>query len=402
MVVFPSCSSFKAHRLNHKNLRGILTKFTKEGGDETDARTRQGRFDFHRVVPLYSSNNAGPISISFQFDFELQIAIDFDFSFHTGDNNNKQALARTSDEITAGSLWRSEALHESLESTSHEVRNYFDVVKVLSEIELPSPSPVEATSFPLRYRLCFYIKYACECETQIVEEREIFENTASLKCRVGNIRETELKSKQREQSGSRRDATKTNITEKRRRNKISERIRTLQTLVPNCNKRHKASILGDAIEYIKFLQMQLQMVQSMGIGHMSQGLYMTMARQPSFHVPNLVDPNFTINSSIGMQHGMPQFGSYFPVNYPIFPTSFTGFRPLMLPPNEVHTRSFPWGQPRPVLYPQQLQFPSQTSQSMYSTTPSGTIIPTISSQQGGSSISGQPLYHVPVTNQGTE
>ncbi|CAH1414089.1 unnamed protein product [Lactuca virosa] len=278
----------------------------------------------------------------------------------TGDNN-KQAPARTSDEITEGSLWRSEALHDSLESTSHEVRNYFDVVKVLSEVELPSPSPVEATSCTLITREDYFNSFH-----------------------------------QGQSSGTKNKADDI----ERRRNKISERIRTLQTLVPNCNKRHKAGILGDAIEYIKFLQMQVQMVQSMG-SHMSQGLYMTMARQPSFQVPNLADPNFTINPLIGMQHGMPQFGSYFPVNYPIFPTSFSGFRPL-LPPNDVHTRSFPWGQPRPVLYPQQLQFPSQTSQSVYSTTPSGTIIPTISSQQGGSSISGQPLYHLPMTNQGTE
>lgn len=38
-----------------------------------------------------------------------------------------------------------EALHTSLEN-SQEVGNYFDVIKVLSEVELPSPSPVLATS----------------------------------------------------------------------------------------------------------------------------------------------------------------------------------------------------------------------------------------------------------------
>lgn len=136
------------------------------------------------------------------------------------------------------------------------------------------------------------------------------------------------------------------------------------------------------------------MVQSMGIGHISQGL----AREQSLQVPKFVDPNFTMNPLTGMQHGMPQFGSYFPINYPIFPTSFIGFSPLFTP-TEVDTRSFPWGQPRHVLYPQQLQFPSQTSQSVYSATPSSdTIIPTTSSQ-GGSSVPGQPLYHVPVTSQ---
>ncbi|CAH1414088.1 unnamed protein product [Lactuca virosa] len=314
----------------------------------------------------------------------------------TGDNN-QQVPPRTSGEIS-GSLC-SEALHNSLES-SHEVRSYFDMIKVLSEVELPSPSPVQATSCTLRREDYFDRFHQGQYSSGTKNKSDDIE---------GNIieKERELRSKQRDcqQSGSLRETAKSNITEKKRRIKISERIRTLQTLVPNCNKelnlqhlqKHKASILGDAIEYIKFLQMQLQMVQSMGIGHMSQGL----AREQSLQVPKFVDPNFTMNQLTGMHHGMPQFGSYFPINYPIFRTSFTGFSPL-LSPTEVDTRSFPWGQTRPALYPQQLQFPSQTSHSVYSATPSSdTIIPTTSSQ-GGSSVPGQPLYHVPVTSQGTK
>ncbi|CAI9259262.1 unnamed protein product [Lactuca saligna] len=313
-------------------------------------------------------------------------------------DNNQQGPQRTSGE-SSGRLWRSEGPHNFLES-SHEVSSYFDVVQMLTEVELPSPSPMQATSCTLTRE--DYVNRLHQGQSSGTKNK-----TADIE---GNIieKERKLKSKQRDcqQSGSRRESTKTNITEKRRRNKISERIRTLQTLVPNCNKelnlqhlqRHKASILGDAIEYIKFLQMQLQMVQSMGMGHMSQGLYMTLPRQQSLQLPNLGNPNFTMSPFIGMQHGMPQLGSYFPINYPIFPTSFSGFRPL-LPPTEVRTGSFPWGPPRPVLYSQQLQLPSQTSQNVYSTTPSsGTIIPTTSSQ-GGSLVPGQSLYHVPVTSQ---
>ncbi|CAI9276008.1 unnamed protein product [Lactuca saligna] len=298
------------------------------------------------------------------------------------DDNNQQGPPRTSGE-SSGRLWRSEGPHNFLES-SHEVSSYFDVVQMLTEVELPSPSPMQATSCTLTGE-DYFDGFHQGQSSGTKNKADYIE---------GNLieREMELRSKQRDcdqQPGSPSEATKTNITEKRRRNKISERIRTLQTFVPNCNKRHKASILADAIEYIKFLQMQVQMVQSMRIGHMSQGLNMTLARQQSLQVPNFVVPNFPMNPLIGMQHGMPQFGSYFPVNYPIFPTSFFGFRPL-LPPNEVHTRSFPWGQPRHVLYPQQQQFPSQTSQSVYSTPSSGTIIPTTSSKDG-SSVPGQPL-----------
>ncbi|XP_062084873.1 transcription factor PIF3-like [Humulus lupulus] len=65
---------------------------------------------------------------------------------------------------------------------------------------------------------------------------------------------------------SRKRSTKLhNLSEKRRRDKINKRIRTLKTLIPNCNKVDKASILDDAIDHLKTLQFQLQMM-SMGAG----------------------------------------------------------------------------------------------------------------------------------------
>nr|QBL14599.1 class VIII bHLH/RSL transcription factor [Chara braunii] len=46
-----------------------------------------------------------------------------------------------------------------------------------------------------------------------------------------------------------------------RRERISERIRALQRLVPNGNKADTASMLEEAIEYVKFLQLQVQQQQ---------------------------------------------------------------------------------------------------------------------------------------------
>ncbi|KAI3699077.1 hypothetical protein L2E82_43097 [Cichorium intybus] len=303
-------------------------------------------------------------------------------------DNNEQGPERTSGEIT-GALWRGEALHTSLESNLED-SNYFNLVKVLSEVELPSPSPVQTTCALTREEN--FIRFHQGQSSGTKRKADDTEGNSE--------RERGIKSKQDDcrPPGSQRDTTRTNITEKRRRNKISERIRTLQTLVPNCDKRHKASILSDAIDYIKFLQMQVQM-QSMEVAQMSQGYYMTLPRQPSLQVPN-VPYNFPTRPLIGMQHGMPQLEPYVPVNLPIFPNPFTGFTSLV-PPMELGTREFPWAQPRPLLYPQQLQFQPQTSQSVYSTTPfPGTSIPTPYSQ-GGSTVPGQPLYHVPVTSQGT-
>ncbi|XP_057469880.1 transcription factor PIF3-like [Actinidia eriantha] len=56
-----------------------------------------------------------------------------------------------------------------------------------------------------------------------------------------------------------------NLSERRRRDRINEKMRALQELIPNCNKVDKASMLDEAIEYLKSLQLQVQ-IMSMGAG----------------------------------------------------------------------------------------------------------------------------------------
>ncbi|KAK7383147.1 hypothetical protein VNO78_28818 [Psophocarpus tetragonolobus] len=51
-----------------------------------------------------------------------------------------------------------------------------------------------------------------------------------------------------------------NLSEKRRRSRINEKMRALQNLIPNSNKTDKASMLDEAIEYLKQLQLQVQML----------------------------------------------------------------------------------------------------------------------------------------------
>ncbi|XP_020588138.1 transcription factor PIF4-like isoform X2 [Phalaenopsis equestris] len=51
-----------------------------------------------------------------------------------------------------------------------------------------------------------------------------------------------------------------NLSERRRRDKINEKMRALQELIPHCNKSDKASMLDEAIEYLKSLQLQLQIM----------------------------------------------------------------------------------------------------------------------------------------------
>ncbi|GMJ09261.1 hypothetical protein HRI_004595300 [Hibiscus trionum] len=66
------------------------------------------------------------------------------------------------------------------------------------------------------------------------------------------------------------------LSEKRRREKINKKMRALQELIPNCTKVDKVSVLDDAIEYLKNLQLQVQMM-SMG----SSGVYMPPMMLPA-------------------------------------------------------------------------------------------------------------------------
>ncbi|KAM7475663.1 hypothetical protein LguiB_022906 [Lonicera macranthoides] len=72
-----------------------------------------------------------------------------------------------------------------------------------------------------------------------------------------------------------RSATVHNQSERRRRDRINQKMKTLQKLVPNSNKTDKASMLDEVIVYLKQLKAQVQM---MSIGNMPQ-LMMPLAMQ---------------------------------------------------------------------------------------------------------------------------
>ncbi|KAM3254110.1 hypothetical protein ACQJBY_047935 [Aegilops geniculata] len=76
----------------------------------------------------------------------------------------------------------------------------------------------------------------------------------------------------------RRAAQVHNLSERRRRDRINEKMRALQELVPHCNKTDKASMLDEAIEYLKSLQLQLQLMWAMG-GRMAPVMFPAGAHQ---------------------------------------------------------------------------------------------------------------------------
>ncbi|PIA43240.1 hypothetical protein AQUCO_02000579v1 [Aquilegia coerulea] len=56
------------------------------------------------------------------------------------------------------------------------------------------------------------------------------------------------------------------IAERLRREKIAERMKNLQELVPNSNKTDKASMLDEIIEYVRFLQLQVKVLSMSRLG----------------------------------------------------------------------------------------------------------------------------------------
>ncbi|KAK8473556.1 hypothetical protein PHAVU_001G168700 [Phaseolus vulgaris] len=117
-----------------------------------------------------------------------------------------------------------------------------------------------------------------------------------------------------------------NLSERRRRDRINEKMKALQELIPRCNKSDKASMLDEAISYLKSLQLQVQMM-SMGCGMvpmmfpgiqqympaMGMGVGMSMGMEMGMNRPVMPFPNMLPGSALpaaahlGPRFPMPPF-----------------------------------------------------------------------------------------------
>ncbi|CAA7056880.1 unnamed protein product [Microthlaspi erraticum] len=91
------------------------------------------------------------------------------------------------------------------------------------------------------------------------------------------------------------DAQFHNLSEKRRRSKINEKMKALQKLIPNSNKTDKASMLDEAIEYLKQLQLQVQTLAVMN------GLGLNPMRLPPVLPPAQTRTNEALEQELNLQ-----------------------------------------------------------------------------------------------------
>ncbi|XP_074304225.1 transcription factor PIF3-like isoform X2 [Silene latifolia] len=168
--------------------------------------------------------------------------------------------------------------------------NKVEAVVVASSV--CSGNSVDRTSNELAYDLKRKMRESTESEgpSEEVEESVGAKNIAHARASSKRSRAAEVH----------------NLSERRRRDRINEKMRALQELIPNCNKVDKASMLDEAIEYLKTLQLQVQMM-SMGAGLCMQPMMLPPGMQP-IHSAQM--PHFSpvgLGMGMGMGFGMNPF-----------------------------------------------------------------------------------------------
>ncbi|XP_024006989.1 transcription factor ALC isoform X2 [Eutrema salsugineum] len=93
-----------------------------------------------------------------------------------------------------------------------------------------------------------------------------------------------------------------NLSEKRRRSKINEKMKALQKLIPNSNKTDKASMLDEAIEYLKQLQLQaLAVMNGLGLNPMRLPPVIPPTQT---RVDEALQPELNIETLLGGSHSL--------------------------------------------------------------------------------------------------
>ncbi|CAN6311931.1 unnamed protein product [Urochloa humidicola] len=109
-----------------------------------------------------------------------------------------------------------------------------------------------------------------------------------------------------------------NESERKRRDRINQKMKTLQKLVPNSSKTDKASMLDEVIDYLKQLQAQVQVMSRMS------SMMMPMA-MPQLHQMSVMAQMAHMAQMAQMAQGMINMGS-------LAQPGYAGLTPPMMPP----------------------------------------------------------------------
>ncbi|XP_065877997.1 transcription factor PIF7-like isoform X3 [Euphorbia lathyris] len=106
-----------------------------------------------------------------------------------------------------------------------------------------------------------------------------FEDSASLGASENQDEDGETKTETVKSGSSRRNraASVHNQSERRRRDRINQKMKALQKLVPNAMQTDKASMLDEVIEYLKQLKAQIQVMSTARNNMMSFGMQFQMS-----------------------------------------------------------------------------------------------------------------------------
>ncbi|XP_062116622.1 transcription factor PIF7 [Humulus lupulus] len=93
-----------------------------------------------------------------------------------------------------------------------------------------------------------------------------------------------------------------NQSERRRRDRINQKMKALQKLVPNASKTDKASMLDEVIDYLKQLQTQVQVMSS--VRNMSPQTVMSLGMQQQLQMSMLARMGMGMGMGMGVGVGM--------------------------------------------------------------------------------------------------
>eukprot|EP00268_Persea_americana_P012336 TRINITY_DN1519_c1_g1_i16.p1 TRINITY_DN1519_c1_g1~~TRINITY_DN1519_c1_g1_i16.p1 ORF type:complete len:627 (-),score=146.94 TRINITY_DN1519_c1_g1_i16:288-2168(-) len=236
-----------------------------------------------------------------------EITYQEDASRSNDDNNNNSS--------------RGDALHQSLSAATSVAAQRSESEKVLEPVvassSMCSGNSAGGVSNDLRHAMK---RKAGELEELEYQSEDVEDESTDVKKSTKSAKRS-------------RTAEVHNLSERRRRDRINEKMRALQELIPNCNKVDKASMLDEAIEYIKTLQLQMQMM-SMGSRFCMPTMMLPAGIQ---HLGTPAMPRFS-PLGVGMAMGM---GAAFGMGIPEDLQICMGCKPLTFTCLESQDKVFP-------------------------------------------------------------